>query len=541
MSRAEAFLTSVVQVAGPLQAIQENVVAVKLHPDAVSVMQLEPILDEWKLDRIVTWSLGKDIGRHPIEENYSYLVEQIRLVREAANIVGVDAGISIPANLFETRLLTLAYISKEELKEEASYEGFWEEQDPELTNLDMKIVRYQVLYSNEKDDCTVILFCAIAEAIIRRYIDLLIDAELMPVFIENEAFSLINGIYTRLDVEKLASPVQVLHLCPGSNMVIGFERNKVVMQKVNISEFDEALLLELEDIDSVEGSFWEEVAIRVGEQIMQSLSYLSEERDFPKLSKLYVVSEHKNIQNSLALLQNSISGSRLLHWNALDSIEVPTDQARYVDYFRNSSVFTTALGLATQGINIAGKTEAKRHRHLIDLNFLPDVKAIRRTRQFAALNKLLLVGIGLLFVASFLFIGVANVPTLLVSNKAAQAFDEIYADAQSQNLRHAALTKKIKTFEQSNKKLRNLVDAKGYTVLLSSLAHILPPQAELESLSINDKADMVMTGYSKTTVAINQLAQNIVKKGLARKAPITQSKSGNLFAFTITARLVARN
>ena len=541
MSRAEAFLTGVVQVAGPLQAVQENVVAVKLHPDAVSVMQLQPTIDEWKLDRIVTWALGKDIGRRPVEENYPYLVDQIRMVREEANIIGIDAGISIPANLFETRLLTLPYIPEDELEEETGFEGFWEEQDPELTNLDMKIVRYQVLYSNENDDKTVVLFSAIPEATVRRYIGLLIDADLMPVFVENEAFSLINGIYTRLDVEKLANPVLMLHLCPNSNMVIGFERNRVVMQKVDISEFDEALLLELEDIDTVDGPFWEEISIRVGEQVKQALAFLHEERDFPKLSKLHLVSEHKNIQNMTDLLKDYVGSTRLVPWDALDAVEVPSDQARYVDYFRNSSVFTTALGLATQGINITGKSEDLRHRRLIDLNFLPDVRAIRRTRQFAALNKLLLVGISMLFVASFLLIGVANIPTLVSSNRAVKAYDDIASDAQSQNLRHAALTKKMKDLEASNKKLNNLVNPQGYTILMSSLSEMLPEQAELESLTVNENADLVITGYSRSTVAINQFAKNIIKKGLARKAPVTQSKSGNLFAFTITARLVARN
>ncbi|MGC6512696.1 MAG: PilN domain-containing protein [Parvibaculales bacterium] len=541
MSRAEAFLTGVVQVAGPLQAVQENVVAVKLHPDAVSVMQLQPTVDEWKLDRIVTWALGKDIGRRPVEENYPYLVDQIRMVREEANIIGIDAGISIPANLFETRLLTLPYIPEDELEEETGFEGFWEEQDPELTNLDMKIVRYQVLYSNENDDKTVVLFSAIPEATVRRYIGLLIDADLMPVFVENEAFSLINGIYTRLDVEKLANPVLMLHLCPNSNMVIGFERNRVVMQKVDISEFDEALLLELEDIDTVDGPFWEEISIRVGEQVKQALAFLHEERDFPKLSKLHLISEHKNIQNMTDLLKDYVGSTRLVPWDALDAVEVPSDQARYVDYFRNSSVFTTALGLATQGINITGKSEDLRHRRLIDLNFLPDVRAIRRTRQFAALNKLLLVGISMLFVASFLLIGVANIPTLVSSNRAVKAYDDIASDAQSQNLRHAALTKKMKDLEASNKKLNNLVNPQGYTILMSSLSEMLPEQAELESLTVNENADLVITGYSRSTVAINQFAKNIIKKGLARKAPVTQSKSGNLFAFTITARLVARN
>ena len=67
MSRAEAFFTGVVQVAGPLQSVQENVVAVKLHPDALSVMQLESTLDEWKLHRI-----GDSRGHAIITKCYSW-------------------------------------------------------------------------------------------------------------------------------------------------------------------------------------------------------------------------------------------------------------------------------------------------------------------------------------------------------------------------------------------------------------------------------------------------------------------------------------
>jgi len=52
VSKAEAFLASAVQIAGPLTRLQECIVAVKLHPDAVSVMQLNPSLDDWKLDRL---------------------------------------------------------------------------------------------------------------------------------------------------------------------------------------------------------------------------------------------------------------------------------------------------------------------------------------------------------------------------------------------------------------------------------------------------------------------------------------------------------
>ena len=115
MSRVEAFLGNAVQMAGPLFRLQKRIVAVKLHPDAVSVLQLHADVEKSHLERIVTWSLENDIGRQPVHENYRFLVDQITAAAGEAGIDGVDAGISVPANLFDTRVLTLPYFSEDDL------------------------------------------------------------------------------------------------------------------------------------------------------------------------------------------------------------------------------------------------------------------------------------------------------------------------------------------------------------------------------------------------------------------------------------------
>ena len=541
MSTSEAFLSNVVQIAAPLHGVQDNIVAVKLHPDAVSIMQLGPTLEDWELNRLVTWSLGKDIGRSPIEQNYPYLAEQVNLVRKEANMAGLDAGIAIPAHLFDTRLLTLPYFEEEELAEEAEIDGFWEEQDPELTNLGMKIIRYQILAANESDDRTVVLFSSIPEPTVRRYIGLLIDASLLPVYVENEAFSLINGIYTRLDAEKRYEPSLVLHICPGANMVVGFEQSRVVMQKISISDFDEALLLEIEDIEEVAGEFWEEVAIRIGEQIKQAVAFLHEERDFPNVNRLLLVSEHKNMDNMHTLLHRHIGAMRLQCWDALKGVDVPSDNAAYVDYFRNPSVFTSALGLATQGLNVQGKSDDRLHPRFLHMNFLPDVQAIRRNRRFGVLNKLLLLGIGVILAASFFLIGVTNIPTLIASSRKAAAYEEVVAQADIENLRHQGLEKKFADLKEDKRRLDDMVTPKAYTHLLAKLAAILPPKAELETLTIDADSRVTITGFSQSTVAINRFANNIVNEGLARSAPVQQSQAGKFFAFTISTKLVAKD
>ena len=73
MSRSEAFLSSAVQAASKIHSVQDNIVAVKIHPDSISVLQLDPAVDAsspdgWCLDRIVTWSLGRDVGHAPLQK-----------------------------------------------------------------------------------------------------------------------------------------------------------------------------------------------------------------------------------------------------------------------------------------------------------------------------------------------------------------------------------------------------------------------------------------------------------------------------------------
>ena len=318
-------------------------------------------------------------------------------------------------------------------------------------------------------------------------------------------------------------------------------RGRFAIQKIPISEFDEGLLLGLAEIDNIGGEFWDEIAIRIGEQINQSIAFLQEERDFPSIDILYLVSEYKNINNMLNLLRPHINNIHLEYWNALDGLTIPTNHINHSTYFQNNSAFTTSIGLAIQSINVTGKSDSDNYRRFIDLNFMPNVKNIRRNRRFAALNKLMAACICFILAASFLLIGINNVPTLIQSNKDIKAYEEVTTDARIEELRKTALKKRLKEKREASAILRDLAVPRGYTILMSQLATLLPPQAELETLVIDVNSKMTLTGYSKTSVAINKFADNIVRKGLANQAPIEQSRNGDLFAFTITATLIERD
>ena len=543
MSRSEAFLSSAVQAASKIHTVQDNIVAVKIHPDSISVLQLDPAMDAaassdgWRLDRIVTWSLGRNVGSAPLQEDFEYLVNQIRQVRIEANVTGLDAGISIPFSQFDTRILNLPFMLPEELEDESQLEGFWGENDLELNDLDGKIVRYQILSANENEDRTTVLFSSIPETTVKRYTDLLLEAGLMPVYIENEAFSLVNGIYTKLSFEDLQKPQLIVHLCPGHNVVIGFTKNSIEIFPISVSEFDDALLLELEELDDISGEFWDEVGIRVGEHINQAIAYLNEVKNFPTIKSFWLVSEHKNIGNVEILLRDRVGNLRLKKIELLEDIEVPPDQAKFVDYFNNSSVFTSALGLATQSINIAGYDDSQRYKKLLDINFLPNSGKIRTFRQFEAFNKLLIAAVCAVFVASALIIGITNIPELVSSSSKVVAYEALQGEAQTEAIRYKGLIKKLDKLRDNERKVGYFTEPKGFTIFMSSLAIMLPQDAELQKLYVKSDGTVILEGLSLSSSAINTFAAELVKSGLATQAPITQQKTSGYYRFTINAMI----
>lgn len=539
MSRAEAFLASAVQIAGPLTRQQECIVAVKLHPEAISVVQLHPGMDDWKMDRLVSWALDRNIGREPVQENYPYLTSQIAAAADEAGVDGVDAGISIPASLFDTRILTLPYMSEEELADEAEEPEFWEEFDAELTNLMGRVLRYQVLSSNEAEDKLLVLVSSIAVGDLERYRGLLLDANLLPVMLENEVFSLVNGVYARMSKDDRYRPFVIIHLCPGNNLVVAHHRGRLMTHKVNISDFDEALLSELQDVDDASGDFWEEVAIRVAEQVKQAIAYLVETYDFPRPDKAFLVSEYKEIDNFNNLLYERLGQTRVVIYDAMEDVDVPAEHTKYIDYFDNPSIFTTAIGLAARSLNVTGKSEESLHQRLISMNFLEEAPRIRRNRQLAALNRILSVAIIGVVLFSGSVLGINTIPTFLQTRAASKEFSAAESNARTQNLRRMVNEKKL---QEANTMIiavqQNAVQA-GHAKFLADLPKMIPIGAELERIELSEKTGVRLSGLATSNGQINTLKKNLREARFLRRDPAVETnKVDDLWQFTMTMKLV---
>lgn len=538
MSRAEAFLSGAVQIAGPLLRRQERIVAVKLHPDSISVIQLHPTMTHWELDRIVSWSLDNPIGRASVQDNFPYLVDQIASAAEAAGVDGVDAGISIPASLFDVRIVTLPYMEEAEIADEAEEPEFWEEFDPELTNLLGKVIRYQILYSSEAEDKTEVMVATLPIGELERYRALLIEANLMPVFIENELFSLVNGIYARMTTDERYKPFTIIHLCPGNNLIVSHLRGRIYTHTINISDFDEALLMELEGVEEAAGDFWEEVAIRVSEQVKQALAFMTETFDVPQPDKVYFVSEYREIENFEFLLHERLDTTRLVVYDAMDDVEVPNEHQKYIDYFANQSIFTTAIGLATQSLNVEGKSHGDLHSRLFAMNFLADAPRIRQNRQLAAVNRILSIAIVGVVIFSGAVLGINTIPAYLQTRQASAQYDAAAGAAQAEALRRQVNEKKLVEINSTINDIRTNASARGHTLFLEKLPSIMPVGTELQRLEIDETKGIILRGIALKNDDINQIKSNLRTAKILRRDPeVETERDEDFWRFTMTLSL----
>jgi hypothetical protein len=310
------------------------------------------------------------------------------------------------------------------------------------------------------------------------------------------------------------------------------------MHKINISDFDEALLMELERVDEVEGDFWEEVAIRVSEQVKQAISFLAETYDVNRPDKVFLVSEYREIENFYFLLDNRLGTARVNIYDAMQDVDVPNEHQKYVDFFANPSIFTSAIGLATQGLNVEGKSHIDLHSRLISMNFLEDAPRIRRNRQLAAVNRILSLAIMAVIFFSGTVLGVNTVPAYLQTREASAQYSAAEGAARAEALRRQINEKKMTEINSVITNIRANAASRGYGMFLEKLPALLPPGAELQKLEIDEKEGVTMTGLALENGAINELKSNLRSAKLLRRDPTVETeKDGDYWRFSMSLAL----
>ena len=547
MTRFEGFLHNAAQVASNIYSAQKNIVAVKLHPKSITLVRTFPQKNKSFSENNICLSIfevssiGEEIQQGLSQKNLNDYALKIREMVIRAKLMGHDSGISIPNSNFENHILKLPFISEDELEEKGKLETFWENKISDVKDLKNKVFKYQILNSDISNNETTILFSFIPKKTVQLYVDLLLDAGLKPVTIENEIFSIISRIQSQTSSDNLNEPQLIVHLSPINNNVILFADNLVTIIPILISDLDEALLLQLSELNDISTELWDEFGIRVGENIRQAIDLLYEKEDFPLAETFWLISEYNNISNLEILLKNNVGIMNQNDMMTLNKIEVPPSRSQALNSFKNNTLFISLLNIANKKINIRNNAKDIARREILRLNYLPSLNKLIRYRQFAALNKLLIAAIGIFIILSGTIMSMTNLPKFVESMSLASTYEKFKLEANLEKKNKKNLTNTLNQLGISGINISDFTGHDGYTNFMLSLAEMLPEDAELKELNITSDGALRIEGLSLSSSSISIFSKKLINSGFVSTAPINHQKNGNYYFFSINTLLSREN
>lgn len=527
-------LTQIAKLLKPLGGQPDQVVAIKIHPQAVSLVEIRLVGERIDVITLKSVGLPRAVDFNNIQRNQEMIADAIRGIKDEAKLTAVDACICIPGNIAQLRIVNLPYMSAKDLTKEAREIEFWAENEPDLAKYENPIVEYQVLIISENDDLTRVLLVYAEEKLIKPWMDLVLAAHLNPVYLDPEGLALVNLRHATLPLDEQGQNQIIIQLKHSDCQCIAFERNKVHRLKLEISEFDLVLLEQAEEAGVLEGEFWDEVAGRVANIIKQALLYLQEEQDFRPFTMVYLVSEYGRCHHIIPILDKHLDLAPITLWNPLENLSFTTEITNYVEIYENPSVLATVFGVALQKLNIYDE----KIRSIMSVNMLPQYKALRRNRQMGVISNTLIRGFAVVVLIMGGWTFGITLPQFLESLRVSRDFENLRTEAEGIKLRLDGATNALKEAGRNIDQMRLIRNPSGKTYLLETLPDLMPEGAELESLSIQDSSKINITGFARDDKAIFFFQNELASSGLVQSITINTAESNELISFSLDGTLV---
>ena len=96
-------LAQFAKVLKPLGGQPDQLVAIKVHPQAVSLMELRANGNRIDLITLKSIGLPRMVDFQNIQRSQDMIADAIRAAKNEANLTAVDASISIPGQIIQTR------------------------------------------------------------------------------------------------------------------------------------------------------------------------------------------------------------------------------------------------------------------------------------------------------------------------------------------------------------------------------------------------------------------------------------------------------
>ena len=508
-------IKSIVGYLSKLTVEQEDVVGVDITPNCIRVAQLSSAKKKWTLSK-VGYKYIDGGSNHSIIENPETYVNKLTQLVTASKIKTKNAAVSIPVSSAIIKVVPLPMMTDEELKVAIASDSLWENAVQLSDSLEEYSIFWQVLKRDNTENQMHLLFVASKLDDIDNYLDIVRQAGLNPVVVDVRCFATRNALALRTDLTKSESPVAIVEFGAFENYILILHKDSPFISDIYLSEKDRNTLMDQDSTDDqVMG-----ISNRFSMQVNQMISSYTAKYKTQPIDTLLISSSMPNIEKTVVNFNAALPKINVEVFNSLKNVEVPANLKEKATAELNSSIFSSALGLATRKLDVFGYFEYVTGTN--NINLLPDRDSVKNQEKMKFLSRWGVVIFAVLVVSfgiwNFLASGseVDRVDSLMIEyNELAPIRDEKQFIFNDLNSKKQALETTLDATNNLTSNQRFM-----YSVLLGINSAIPGNSLKLTKIDYSGGNEMQLEGISSNDGSILAFIDNLAIIDVINKASL---------------------
>jgi type IV pilus assembly protein PilN len=519
---------------------QEEVVGVDIAPSCIRIAQLESSKKKWTLTKL-GYKYIDGISLDNVVENPELYVNKLQQLLTSSKIKTKSAAVSIPVSSAIIKVVDLPLMTDEELKEAVATDSLWENSVQLADNLEEYSIFWQVLKRDTAENQMNLLFVASKLDDIDHYLNIIRQSGLNPVVVDVRCFATRNALALRNDLDKDNSPVAIVEFGAFENYLLILHQDSPFISDIYISEKDRNSLMDPEASEELLKS----ISGRFAMQISQMISSYQSKYKIKEIGSLLLSSTMPVIDRILVHFNEAMPDITVEVFNPLTNVKIPENLVEKSSAELNSSIFSSALGLATRKLDVFGYYEYVTGTN--NINLLPNRENVKNQEKMKFLSRWGIV----IFVIIAIALGGWN---FLISEKEVERVDKLLVEYNLlegiKNERQMTLTDlniKKNSLEGTLKATNNMTSNQGfmYSVLLGINTAVPNQYLKLTKIEYEGGDELIVFGLSTNDGNILKFIDNLTKVEVIDKASLVTMtvetiSEQSLKSFTIKCTLASQ-
>ena len=520
---------------------QEDVVGVDISPSCIRVAQLESSKKKWTLTKLGYKYIEGSSLNDVVESPELYVNKLLQLV-SSSKIKTKSAAVSIPVSSAIIKVIPLPLMTDEELKEAVATDSLWENAVQLADDLEEYSVFWQVLKREPSENQMHLLFVASKLDDIDKYLNIVRQAGLNPVVVDVRCFATRNALTLRDDLTKSDSTVSIVEFGAFENYILILHEDSPFISDIYLSEKDRNTLLDSE----VSDESLRLISSRFSMQVKQMISSYQTKYKIKPIESVLISSTIPVIDRILVHFNEAMPDINVEVFDPLMSVKIPENLVEKSSAELNSSIFSSALGLATRKLDVFGYYEYVTGTN--NINLLPNRENVRSQEKMKFFSRW---GIVLFIIAAISF-GVWN---FLMNKNEVERVDSLLFEYNSlvmqkdeKQLELEDLIQKKNLLAGTLKATENMTSNQEfmYSVLIGINKAIPNQYLKLSKVDFDDLQGVMIYGLTTSDNNILSFIDNLSKVSVIEKASLVTMSVETIYdqsakSFTINCTLAAQD